>query len=992
MFKQLQDLQRQKKLKELNDARQQNVMDQLSLARYKQSSGTQYPLLNNGIPVRDASQMFTFGNTNRLAQNQALHSIGLASQQLDGTAVSASLLTKHNSGVNNHASSQESEKMENVSSHQDLATLEQKILFNTQDNTSFGKHGSMGTESFKNTSDFPSFQSGSWQSAVVEASSSDAGLQEERSGSSLQNPELPNENQPSNIVETGKHPTPWLYNKLSKPELSNASSSFPGFQHVPAIHFQNPKIMHSDATNQSPKEADQGFLPDIQRNFIASDDATFRSKDHSGSGFMDRSAGFPAPNSTGQASHNMLELLDKVDKEYTQSGYTDLAPITEAPKAEPDDAFTPSYENSSRSQCFGLKLVPPSQRQLVNYFDPSRTSLQAGHSSKPFQAPQSNNNQLQNQNYMTNQSPLATLSCTGSRLPAFSQGTSHLVSVKTEDGQQSSTFEAKQRPMAAGMAQQNIWVDVPVQQNPSGMGSPSTSYAANSRMETASEASKGLDYWKYVKSENNFLEADAHMNNSQGLDDRRGFASKTYIGKETLSGNLETNAASSLLAQGSNRGQDHGNHALPISPGDLEAFGCSSKQADASPHNHSLVNPMNYDTSRRAVIKIERVTCDDKIPQATSFSQLNSAHGNYMNHPRSTAATGDQLVKSSSQPPLQDTSPDIATYNKAPSWLKNHEASNNEQMSMNDAKVGNNASQCLLGGEPPGSLERNSSLMQVASIDQCRSAGKITRSKEVARTHSPSFYSQHLDVANQNMAVLKSKKRKCPTFERIPWHKEVTEGCLGLYDMSTAEMEWAQSANRLPEKLKEETREVAHSLRVVQPKRRLILTTQLMQLLFRPAPAMAPSEDATAHCITVTYYAAKLALGDACSLAGHSHTPHDISGSSSRTSMIPKSFGNQNLSKMVEGFIDRSKRLEDELLRLEKGESSILDVRVEFQDLDKFSVINRFAKVHSQGPLVTADTASSGGASTVLKLYPQRYVTASPMPKMIPEGLRCLSL
>ncbi|KAI3665529.1 hypothetical protein L6452_44156 [Arctium lappa] len=61
---------------------------------------------------------------------------------------------------------------------------------------------------------------------------------------------------------------------------------------------------------------------------------------------------------------NILELLHNVDKEYshgTQSGYTDLAPITEAPKAEPDNAFTPSHDNSSRSQCFGLKLASPSQ-------------------------------------------------------------------------------------------------------------------------------------------------------------------------------------------------------------------------------------------------------------------------------------------------------------------------------------------------------------------------------------------------------------------------------------------------------------------------------------------------------------------------------------------------------------------------------------------------------------------------------------------------------
>ncbi|KAI3665528.1 hypothetical protein L6452_44155 [Arctium lappa] len=116
--------------------------------------------------------------------------------------------------------------------------------------------------------------------------------------------------------------------------------------------------------------------------------------------------------SSATESRNRIELLHKVDKEYshgTQFGFIDPAPITEAPKAEPDNAFTPSHDYSSRSQCFGLKLASPSKKQLVNYFDPSRTSLQPGHSVNPSQDPHSNNNQLRNQNYMTNQSPLANL-------------------------------------------------------------------------------------------------------------------------------------------------------------------------------------------------------------------------------------------------------------------------------------------------------------------------------------------------------------------------------------------------------------------------------------------------------------------------------------------------------------------------------------------------------------------------------------------------------
>ncbi|KAI3746664.1 hypothetical protein L6452_09103 [Arctium lappa] len=76
---------------------------------------------------------------------------GLASHQLDGTAMSnefASLLTKHNSEVNDHdryvayTPSRESgwpdrfsEKMEIVNRNQDFDPLEQNILFNTKDNS-----------------------------------------------------------------------------------------------------------------------------------------------------------------------------------------------------------------------------------------------------------------------------------------------------------------------------------------------------------------------------------------------------------------------------------------------------------------------------------------------------------------------------------------------------------------------------------------------------------------------------------------------------------------------------------------------------------------------------------------------------------------------------------------------------------------------------------------------------------------------------------------
>lgn len=53
----------------------------------------------------------------------------------------------------------------------------------------------------------------------------------------------------------------------------------------------------------------------------------------------------------------------------------------------------------------------------------------------------------------------------------------------------------------------------------------------------------------------------------------------------------------------------------------------------------------------------------------------------------------------------------------------------------------------------------------------------------------------------------------------------------------------------------------------LRPKKRLALTTKLMQHVFRPAPPVILSGDATSSCDTVVHFAARLTLGDACSLS-----------------------------------------------------------------------------------------------------------------------------
>ena len=71
--------------------------------------------------------------------------------------------------------------------------------------------------------------------------------------------------------------------------------------------------------------------------------------------------------------------------------------------------------------------------------------------------------------------------------------------------------------------------------------------------------------------------------------------------------------------------------------------------------------------------------------------------------------------------------------------------------------------------------------------------------------------------------------------------------------------------------------------------------------------------------------------------------------------------------------------------------TSILDLRLECQDLEKFSVINRFARFHGRGQTDNAETSTDATAA-MQKPCAQKYVTAVPMPRSLPDRVQCLSL
>ncbi|XP_042496056.1 uncharacterized protein LOC122075179 isoform X2 [Macadamia integrifolia] len=336
----------------------------------------------------------------------------------------------------------------------------------------------------------------------------------------------------------------------------------------------------------------------------------------------------------------------------------------------------------------------------------------------------------------------------------------------------------------------------------------------------------------------------------------------------------------------------------------------------------------------------------------------------------------------------------------APSWFEQYGTFKNGQMlPMYDARrTAKTAAQQFFFENSSESLPTHAQIEQVNAADASQLSGVWhgTTSAVVVSERSSPLGSLPPDATDRILAAVRPKKRKSTTSGLLPWHKEVTQGSQRLHNISVAELDWAQAANRLIEKAEEEAEIIEDVQPLVRPRRRLILTTQLMQQLFRPGPASILSAEATSNYESVIYFIAKLALGDACSLiyspgSGSRVQPGCANMTSEKVKLSERTV-DQYLLKAVEEIIDRVRKLENDLLRLDKR-ASISDLRVDCQDLESFSVINRFAKFHGRSHSDGAETSSSSDAGvTAQRIFPQRYVTALPLPRNLPDGVQCLSL
>ncbi|KAF3568921.1 hypothetical protein DY000_02011075 [Brassica cretica] len=213
---------------------------------------------------------------------------------------------------------------------------------------------------------------------------------------------------------------------------------------------------------------------------------------------------------------------------------------------------------------------------------------------------------------------------------------------------------------------------------------------------------------------------------------------------------------------------------------------------------------------------------------------------------------------------------------------------------------------------------------------------------------------------NQTMNVSRPRKRKDSTFLQSPWNKVYLQPSELCHSISVSEQEWALAANTLCEKIDPNE--------VVSPsKKRLVFSTNLMQQLLQPAPTFVFSDIKSAFNYEIMlYFESRITLADACSLTCHSD--------------FDKSTNDQErgYSALVKAFMEKLQKLESDFQSLERT-TSILDIILEIQDIERFSVINRLAKFHSRAKTNTK------------RSVPQRYVELQ-KPGNLPEPLQCLPL
>uniref|UniRef100_A0ACD5X0R0 Uncharacterized protein n=1 Tax=Avena sativa TaxID=4498 RepID=A0ACD5X0R0_AVESA len=170
--------------------------------------------------------------------------------------------------------------------------------------------------------------------------------------------------------------------------------------------------------------------------------------------------------------------------------------------------------------------------------------------------------------------------------------------------------------------------------------------------------------------------------------------------------------------------------------------------------------------------------------------------------------------------------------------------------------------------------------------------------------------------SNVNAALMRRpKKRKSTESALVSWHK-ITEGTQKSRKMSTNEMDWAWAANRLIKKSEDDPETLEDSPLNYLPRKRLIMTTRLIQEVFPAIPARVLREQAVSAYESATYSIALVTLGDTCIISSDNsraitYNENNPSEQGTRAKQME-----DKLSKVVEVFVGRISKMENDYLRI----------------------------------------------------------------------------
>ncbi|CAJ2664633.1 unnamed protein product [Trifolium pratense] len=459
---------------------------------------------------------------------------------------------------------------------------------------------------------------------------------------------------------------------------------------------------------------------------------------------------------------------------------------------------------------------------------------------------------------------------------------------------------------------------------------------------------------------------------------------------------------------------------------DIEDFGRSLRPSTFSHHNFSMLNQVQS-IKNMEINPIDQDVNTFKVSDDVGDKQFDSNHGQRSYGYNNTVedVTGDNSSAPGDGQETNASSEEVVGYGQksalnvannsnkitslrsdhslinpqmAPSWFEQYGTfKNGKMLPMYDvhAMTPKIMDQPFIVKNQAASLLLGNSMEQVNSLHDAGQHGHAGLSPMPTSVASVNGSSQLLSppAIEPDLHIVRPKKRKSATSELMAWHEELKQGSQRLRDIRAAELDWAQAANRLIEKVEDDA-ELVEVLPTMKSKRRLVLTTQLMQQLLNPPPAAVLSEDVKLHYDSVVYSVARLVLGDGCSSASlrGSDTPAPPASKPPLPNKLKSSDKIDRYILKVKDYSDRARKLENDMLRWE-SRASILDLRLECQDLEKFSVINRFAKFHGRGQNDGAETSSSAGATAnAQKSFLQKYVIPVPMPRNLPDRVQCLSL